>query len=162
MRKLALAQVSYRDDFFISYRVYMMTGSFHILLFEGTLHVDKIHVWFKIANITHVIHVQSTGTPISHRNKWLFRIYMIPLQDFLPWYNNRGELMPGDLHRHYDVLWWYHVNKFRAMRGNPSELVPAWKATLVSWKHPLKLGSCSRLMQAVALLEIAYWGHVAV
>ena len=44
MRKLALAQVSYRDDFFISYRVYMMTGSFHILLFEGTLHVDKIHV----------------------------------------------------------------------------------------------------------------------
>ena len=44
MRKLAPAQVSYRDDFFISYRVYIMTGSFHILLFEGTLHVDKIHM----------------------------------------------------------------------------------------------------------------------
>ena len=68
---------------------------------------------------------QSTGTPISHRNKWSFRIYMIPLRDFLPWYNNWGELMPGDLHRHLDVLWWYHVNKFRAMRGNPSELAPA-------------------------------------
>ena len=26
-----------------------MTGSFHISLFEGTLHVDKIHVRFKIA-----------------------------------------------------------------------------------------------------------------
>ena len=27
-----------------------MTGSFHISLFEGTLHVDKLHVKFKIAN----------------------------------------------------------------------------------------------------------------
>ena len=44
MGKLALAQVSYQAAFFISYRVYMMTGSFHILLFQGTLHVDKIHV----------------------------------------------------------------------------------------------------------------------
>ena len=44
MRKLAPEQVSYWDDFFISYRVYIMTGSFHISLFEGTLHVDKIHV----------------------------------------------------------------------------------------------------------------------
>ena len=48
MRKLALARVSHWDDFLISYRVYMMTGSFHILLFNGTFHVDKIHVWFKI------------------------------------------------------------------------------------------------------------------
>ena len=53
MRKLASAQVLYRHDFFISYRVYMMTGSFHISLFEGTLHFDKIHVRVKIANITH-------------------------------------------------------------------------------------------------------------
>ena len=52
MRKLAPARVSHRDDFFISYHVYIMTGSFHISLFEGTLHVDKIHVRFKIANIT--------------------------------------------------------------------------------------------------------------
>ena len=44
MRKLAPVQVSYRDDFFISYCVYIMTGSFHISLFEGTLHVDKIYV----------------------------------------------------------------------------------------------------------------------
>ena len=44
MRKLAPARVSYRDDFLILYLVYVMTGSFHILLFEGTLHVDKIHV----------------------------------------------------------------------------------------------------------------------
>ena len=44
MRKLAPARVSYRHDFLILYRVYMMTGSFHISLFEGTLHVDKMHV----------------------------------------------------------------------------------------------------------------------
>ena len=44
MRKPAPARVSYRDDFLISYRVYTMTGSFHVSLFEGTLHVDKIHV----------------------------------------------------------------------------------------------------------------------
>ena len=47
MRKLAPARVSHWDDFLISYRVYMMTGSFHILLFNGTFHVGKIHVWFK-------------------------------------------------------------------------------------------------------------------
>ena len=44
MRKLIPARVSYWDDFFTSYHVNIMTGSFHIVLFEGTLHVDKIHV----------------------------------------------------------------------------------------------------------------------
>ena len=55
MRKLAPARISHWHDFLISYRVYMMTGSFHILLFNGTFHVDKIHVWFKMANITHAL-----------------------------------------------------------------------------------------------------------
>ena len=55
MRKLAPARVSYQDDFLILYRVYMMNGPFKISLFEGTLHVDKIHVKFKIANITHAL-----------------------------------------------------------------------------------------------------------
>ena len=36
MRKLSLVRVSYRDDFLILRRVYIMTESFHILLFEGT------------------------------------------------------------------------------------------------------------------------------
>ena len=38
-----------------------MTGSFHISLFEATFHVDKIHVWFKIANITHALPVTVYG-----------------------------------------------------------------------------------------------------
>ena len=78
MRKLAPARVSCRDDFFISYHVYVMAGSFHISLFDGTLHVVKIHVWFKIANITHAIPFQSTGRPISDRNVRSFRVYMLP------------------------------------------------------------------------------------
>ena len=40
----------------------MKTGLFHISLFEGILYVDKIHVWFKIANITHVLPV---GLPVD-------------------------------------------------------------------------------------------------
>ena len=86
MRKLAPARVSHWDDFLISYRVYMMTGSFHILLFNGTFHVDKIHVWFKIKKQTLRMRYpfQSTGRPISHRNGWSFRVYMIPLRNFEP------------------------------------------------------------------------------
>ena len=44
MRKLAPARVSYQDDFVILYHVYMLTGPFRILLVEGTIHIDKIHV----------------------------------------------------------------------------------------------------------------------
>ena len=52
MRKLASVRVSYRDDFFISYRVSMMTGSLNILLFEGTLNFFKNYFQHFIANIT--------------------------------------------------------------------------------------------------------------
>ena len=57
MGKFAPARVSYRDDFLILYPVYKMTGSFHISLFEGTLHDNRINVRFKIANITHALPV---------------------------------------------------------------------------------------------------------
>ena len=33
----------------------------------------------------------------------------------------------GDSHRH-DILWWYHVNKYRAMRGIRRELAPGRKS----------------------------------
>ena len=69
---------------------------------------------------------QSTGRPISHRNVWSFRVYMIPLRDFVPEWNSRPGTTTGvnsrrgDSRRH-DILWWYHVNKCRAMRGNRTE-----------------------------------------
>ena len=98
MRKLSPVRVSHWDDFLISYRVYMMTGSFHILLFNGTFHVDKIHVWFKIANITHALIVpvyrQTDFTPVVsclHDTVARFRTGV----KFSPRCENRGELTPG-------------------------------------------------------------------
>ena len=130
MRKVAQARDSCRDDVYISYRVYIMTGSFHISLFEGTLHVDKIQVRFKIVNITHALPVpvyqQTDFTPKrvivsrSHDTVARFRTEV----KFSLQYNNRCELTPGESRRH-DILCWYHVNKCRAMRGqrgNRSEL----------------------------------------
>jgi len=101
MRKLAPARVSYRDDFWILYPVFMMTGSFYISLFEGTLYVNKVYVWFKIANTTHAlpfpVHRQTDFTPK--------RVVISRLHDtvarfrsgvkFSPRYQNRGELTPG-------------------------------------------------------------------
>ena len=75
---------------------------------------------------------QSTGTPISCRNRWSFRVYMILSWDFIPEWNSRPgtttgvNSRQGDSRQH-DILWWYHVNKYRAMRGNGSELAPGWK-----------------------------------
>ena len=79
----------------------MMTGSFHILLFKGKFHVDKIHVWFKIANIMHALPVPvywQTDFPPK-------RVVVSRLHDtvarfctgvkFAPRYENRGELTPG-------------------------------------------------------------------
>ena len=83
MRKLTPARVLYQDDFLISYRVYMMTGSFHISLFEGKLHVDKYTHDSKSQALRMPYPFQATGRPISHRNRWLFRIYIIPLRDFV-------------------------------------------------------------------------------
>ena len=101
MRKLGPARVSYQDDFLISYCVYMMTGSFHISLFEGTLHVDKTHVCFKIANNTHALPV-----PVYQQTDFIpKRVVVSRLHDtvarfhtgvrFLPRYKNRGELTQG-------------------------------------------------------------------
>ena len=101
MRKLAPARVSYRDDFFISYRVYIMTGSFHISLFEGTPHVDKIHVRLKITNITHAlpfpVYWQTDFTPkrvVTSRLRDTGARFRTEVK-LSPRYNNRGELTPA-------------------------------------------------------------------
>ena len=144
MRKLAPARVSFRDDFLISYRVYIMTESFHISLFEGTLHIDKIQVWFKIANITHALPIpvyqQTNFTPK--------RVVVSRLHDTAVRFRTRVKFLPGtrtavnsrrgDLRQH-DILWWCHVNKYRAMRGNRSELAPGWKSPRCHVKTPPKL-----------------------
>ena len=138
MRKFVLARVSYRDDFLISYRIYMMTGSFHVSLFEGTLHVDKIHMWFKIANIMHVLPIpvyrQTDFTPIL--------IPLIPLWDFVPEWNSRPSTRTrvnwrrGDS-RWHDILWWYHVTNIEPWQGTGVNSLWA-KVAPVSCKHPLR------------------------
>ena len=134
MRKLAPARASHWDDFLISYRVYMMTGSFHILLFNVTFHVDKIHVWFKIANITHALPVpvyrQTDFTP-----KW---VVVSRLHDTVARFRSGVNSHRSDSRRH-NILWWYHVNKYRAMRGNRSELTPGRKSPRCHVKTPPKL-----------------------
>ena len=48
------------------------------LQFEGTIHVDKIHVWFKIAKIRHALLVpvyrQTNFTPERVDERWEFHI----------------------------------------------------------------------------------------
>ena len=101
MRKLAPARVSYWDDFLISYRVYIMAGSFHISLFKGTFHVGRIHLWIKITNVMNALPVpvyrQTDFTPK--------RVVVSRLHDtvarfrtgvkFSPRYENRGGLTPN-------------------------------------------------------------------
>ena len=78
-----------------------MTGSLYILLFKGTFHADKIHVWFKITNIMHMLPV-----PVYQQTDFtLKQVVVLRLHDtvarfrtrvkFLPLYKNWGELMPG-------------------------------------------------------------------
>ena len=91
---------------------------------------------------------QSTGRPISHRNGWSFRVYMIPLRDFVPEWNSRPGTRTGvnsrrgDSRRH-DIFWWYHVNKYRAMRGNRSELAPGRKSPRCHVNTPCDTLVCS-------------------
>ena len=101
------------------------------LVIEGTLHVDKIHVWFKTVNIMHTLPVPVyRQTDVTSKRVVVSRLHDTAARfrsgvKFSPRYKNRGDS------RRHDILWWYHVNKYRAMRGNWSELAP------VSCKHPL-------------------------
>ena len=86
---------------------------------------------FYIANITHAPPVP-LYRQTDFTQKW---VVLSRLHDtvarfctevkFSPRHNNRGDS------RRDDILWWYHLTKYRAMRGKRIELAP------VSCKHPL-------------------------
>ena len=84
MGKLTPVRVSYRDEIFILYRVYTMTRSFHISLFQGTLYIDKYTCDSKLQTLCMHYQFQSTSRLISHRNERSFHVYMILVQDFVP------------------------------------------------------------------------------
>ena len=98
MRKLASARVSYRNDFFISYRVYIMTGSFHISLFKGTL--AKIHVRFKMKHYACATRSSLPADRFTPKRVVVSRLHDIVARfrtevKFSPQDNNRGKLTPG-------------------------------------------------------------------
>ena len=125
-----------------------MTFWFHIAftwwLGHFTSHYLKVHfMWFKIANITHALPVavyrQTDFTPkrvlvISHLHNTVARFHTEV--KFLPGYKNWGEFTLGWLAPAWH-LWWCHVNKYRAMRGNRSELAPRRKSPRCHANTPL-------------------------
>ena len=99
---------------------------------------------------------QSTGGPISHRNGWSFRVYKIPLWDFvLEWNSRPGTRTGGGVNsrrgdsRWHDILWWYHVNKYRAMRGNQSEIALGWKSLCTLYVNCFILSFASNRQEMV-------------
>ena len=86
MGKHTPVRVSYRDEIYILYRVYTITRSFHISLFEGTLYkiIDKYTCDSKLQALFMHYQFQSTSRLISHQNEWSFHVYMILVQDFVP------------------------------------------------------------------------------
>ena len=119
--------------------VYMMMGHFISRLFECTLHVDKIHVWIKSETLCMCYPLQTTCRPISHRNRWSFHVYMMPLWNFLPhsstttWMNS----LRGGLQRHgiCDSIMYTNVEPWR----EPEWTRAGAKVALVSCKHPLRV-----------------------
>ena len=132
-RKLAPARVSYQDDFLISQSFTWWLCHFISRYLKVHFMLIKYTCDSKSQTLRRRYLFRSTGRPISHRDKWSFCVYMIPLLDFIPEWNSRPgtttgvNSRQGDSRQH-DILWWYHVNKYRAMRGNLCELTPGRKS----------------------------------
>ena len=139
-----MGRVSYRDDFLISYRVYMMTWSFHIeFIWRYT------SCWWNtraIQNGKHYACATHSSLPADRLHtdgEWSFRVYMIPYQNFVPEWNSHSGTATVvnsprcDLRRH-DILWWYHVSKYRVTRRNRIELEPARKSPQCHDNTPLE------------------------
>ena len=78
------------------------------------------------------------------------RVYMIPVRDFVPERKSRSGTATGmnsfryESYR-YDILERYHVNEYRATRGNRDELIPVWKSYRYHVNTPLAAcSSCAR------------------
>ena len=123
IRKLALAWVLYWGGFLISYRILFDMYIFFCCPWPTW----RCHPEWHVLPIP--VYRQTDFTPkrvvVSH-----FYCTVVKFRTrvkFLLWYNNRGELTQGWLAPAWSsvVVSW---NKYRAPRGNRSELVPAWKS----------------------------------
>ena len=146
MRKLTPARVSYQDDFLISYHFYMMTGPFHILLLILRVHFMLIEYTCD-SNRKHYSWATRSSLKVDQyyfTPKWIMVI--LGLHDTVARFRTGVKFSPGtrtgvnsrqgDSRRH-DILWWYHVNKYRAMRGNWNELAPGRKSPRCHVNTPL-------------------------
>ena len=131
MRKFAPARVSYRVTFWFCILFTWWLGHF----ISRYLNVHFMSINYTCDTKSQTLRIrypfQSTVRPIFHRSTVArFRTRV----KFSPRYNNRGELTL----RQHDILWWYHVNKCRAMRGNRSELAPGRKSPRCHVNTPLE------------------------
>ena len=121
------------DDWVISY-----------LVIWRSRHVDKRHVWLK--------NYRKLYACATHSNPLADRFHTTTCGRFaFTWYcweiSYRSEILgPStttvvkscrDDSRQHDILWWYHVNKYRAMRGNRSELALVQKSPPCHVNTPL-------------------------
>ena len=134
----------------ILYRVYMMMGRFINLSYM------KIHFMLikymcdsKLQSFRMHYPFQSTCRLISHQHGWLFCMYThsSSLNEILaPVQHNWVECRLEWLDRAGMTFCGYHANKYRAMRGNRSELARAGtKVVPVSCKLPLKQFNVKRV-----------------
>ena len=61
-------------------------------------------------------------------NEQSYPVYMTPEWIFVPGLKSRSGTRTGVNSRRHDILCWYHVNEYRAIRGNQSELALGWKS----------------------------------
>ena len=80
MRKHAPARVSYLNGFLTSHRVNMC--------FPRLMTNMTTPSWIDENACAAYPFGQFSGRPILHRNKWSFRVYIIPLQNFVPEWNS--------------------------------------------------------------------------
>ena len=95
---------------------------------------------------THALPVPVYQETVSYRNEWPFHVFMILVQVFILEQKSRPGTATGmnsfryESYR-YEILDRYHVNEYRATRGNRDELIPVWKSyqyhvnTPLQWKH---------------------------
>ena len=152
MRKLApRARVSHRGGFLIpslhddevnSHRVYLKGHNISIKYKRES----KLQIWRLSGEVRMCYPFHPTGRPISHQNEWSLLVYMIPLQDFSPERNFPSGAATGLNSRRcespqHDFFRRYHVNKYRAKRGNQSELAPARKSPPYHLNSPSEGGT---------------------
>ena len=107
--------------------------------FVSGLHYDRVISYLVIWRCTcdsksQTLRMRYPFQCFTPKRLWSFRVYMIPLPDFVPEWNSRPGTRTGvnsrrgDLRRH-NILWWYHLNKYGAIRGNRSVLAPGRKSS---------------------------------